>query len=254
VNILNTLEQRCAEGKKSIAVLIDPDKVEETSALMPLINLANENCVDFFFVGGSLVTTTNLSSVVSKIKKNANIPVVLFPGNSQQIDPDADAILFLSLISGRNPDLLIGQHVIAAPILKNAGMEVMSTGYMLINSGKITSVAYISNTTPLPDDKYSLAACTAMAGEMLGLKLIYLDAGSGAEKEISSKMISAVRKAVTVPLIVGGGINTPQKAITALEAGADMIVIGNALEKNPNLLIEISDKVYDWNLGVEARK
>jgi phosphoglycerol geranylgeranyltransferase len=253
VKILNELERRKAAGKKSIAVLIDPDKVEETSTLMSLINLANENCVDFFFVGGSLITTVNLSSVVSKIKKNTSIPVVLFPGNSLQLDPDADAILFLSLISGRNPDLLIGQHVIAAPILRNTKIEVMPTGYMLINSGKITSVAYISNTTPLPDDKFSLAACTAMAGEMLGLKLIYLDAGSGAEKEISSKMISAIRKAVQVPLIVGGGINTPHKAVAALEAGADLIVIGNALEKEPKLLIEISEKVYDWNLSVKAR-
>ncbi len=254
MKILNVLEKRQSEGKKSIAVLVDPDKVEESSALIPLINLANENCVDFFFVGGSLITTTNLSSVIAKIKKSTNIPVVLFPGSSLQLDPAADAILFLSLISGRNPDLLIGQHVIAAPILKNTSIEVMPTGYLLINSGKITSVAYVSNTTPLPDDKYSLAACTALAGEMLGLKLIYLDAGSGAEKEISAKMISAVRKAVQIPIIVGGGINTPQKAIAALEAGADMIVIGNALEKNPNLLIEISDKVYDWNLSVQARK
>jgi len=171
----------------------------------------------------------------------------LFPGNSMQLDPAADAILFLSLISGRNPDLLIGQHVVAAPILKNNRIEVMPTGYILINSGKITSVAYISNTMPIPDDKYSLAACTAMAGEMLGLQLIYLDAGSGAEKEISPRMISTVRKAIELPLIVGGGINTTQKALAALEAGADMIVIGNAIEKNPNLLIEISDKVYDWN-------
>lgn len=171
-----------------------------------------------------------------------------------QLDPRADAILFLSLISGRNPDLLIGQHVAAAPILKNNKIEVMPTGYMLINSGKITSVAYISNTTPIPDDKYSLAACTALAGEMLGLQLIYLDAGSGAEREISTRMISTVRKAVNTPLIIGGGINTSAKAIAALEAGADMIVIGNAVEKNPNILIEISDKVYDWNQSIEARK
>jgi putative glycerol-1-phosphate prenyltransferase len=164
-----------------------------------------------------------------------------------QLEPSADAILFLSLISGRNPELLIGQHVLAAPIIRNTKLEVVPTGYMLINSGKITSAAYISNTTPLPEDKYSLAACTAMAGEMLGLQTIYMDAGSGAEREISQKMIASVRKAVSVPLIVGGGINTAQKAHNALEAGADMIVIGNALEKNPELLIEISEKVYEWN-------
>ena len=247
MSILKTLRDRHQEGKKSIAVLIDPDKVEESSQLMQLINLASENCVDYFFVGGSLVTTTNLAEVVKKIKDNVNIPVVLFPGNSMQIEPTADALLFLSLISGRNPELLIGQHVISAPIIRNTKLEVIPTGYMLINSGRITSVAYISNTTPIPDDKYSLAACTAMAGEMLGLQCIYMDAGSGAEKEISVKMIATVRKSINVPLIIGGGINTSQKAFNALEAGADMIVIGNALEKKPELLIEISEKVYEWN-------
>jgi phosphoglycerol geranylgeranyltransferase len=245
--ILNNLNDRYRQGKKSIAVLVDPDKIEDPSRLLHLVNLASENCVDYFFVGGSLVTTTNLSEVVRQIKDNVSIPVILFPGNSMQIEPSADALLFLSLISGRNPELLIGQHVIAAPILRNTKLEVIPTGYILINSGKITSVAYISNTTPIPDDKYSLAACTAMAGEMLGLQTIYLDAGSGAEKEISPKMIASVRKAVNVPLIVGGGINTAQKAITALEAGADMIVIGNALEKDPDLLTEVSEKIYIWN-------
>jgi putative glycerol-1-phosphate prenyltransferase len=247
MSILKTLRDRHKEGKKSIAVLIDPDKVEDSSQLLQLINLASENCVDYFFVGGSLVTTTNLAEVVKKIKDNVNIPVVLFPGNSMQIEPTADALLFLSLISGRNPELLIGQHVISAPIIRNTKLGVIPTGYMLINSGRITSVAYISNTMPIPDDKYSLAACTAMAGEMLGLQSIYMDAGSGAEKEISVKMIATVRKSINVPLIIGGGINTSQKAFNALEAGADMIVIGNALEKKPELLIEISEKVYEWN-------
>lgn len=254
MKILDTLQDRHRSGKKSIAILVDPDKIEDSHRLHTLIHLAAENCVDFFFVGGSLVTTSNLAEVVKQIKDNCSIPVVLFPGSSLQIDPTADAILFLSLISGRNPDLLIGQHVIAAPILKNNRIEVMPTGYLLINSGKTTSVAYISNTTPIPEDKYSLAACTAMAGEMLGLKLIYLDAGSGAEREINAKMINTVRKSVGVPLIVGGGINTGQKALAALEAGADLIVIGNALEKDPNLLIEISDRVYDWNQSIEASK
>lgn len=247
MSFLGTLRDRRQSGKKSIAVLLDPDKLEETTKLLPLLNLASENLVDFFFVGGSLVTTANLSQVVSTIKEHVNIPVVLFPGNNMQIDPAADALLFLSLISGRNPELLIGQHVVAAPIIRNTRLEVVPTGYMLINSGKLTSVAYISNTMPIPDDKYSLAASTAMAGEMLGLQTIYLDAGSGAEKEISAKMIASVRKVVNVPLIVGGGINSTQKAFNALEAGADMIVIGNALEKNPQLLTEISEKIYELN-------
>lgn len=252
MSVLKTLRDRYLQGKKSIAVLVDPDKAEDESKLLQLVHLASENCIDFFFVGGSLITTSNLSSVVNLIKENVTIPVILFPGNSVQVEPAADALLFLSLISGRNPELLIGQHVIAAPIIKNSKLEVIPTGYLLINSGRTTSVAYISNTTPIPDDKYSLAACTAMAGEMLGLQSIYLDAGSGAEKEISAKMIATVRKAVGVPLIVGGGINTSQKALSALEAGADMIVIGNSLERNPNLLIEISDKVYEWNESIQA--
>lgn len=247
MSVLKSLQQRHAEKKKSIAVLVDPDKAEDPSKLLHLINLASENCVDYFFVGGSLVTSTNLSEVVRCIKKNVTIPVVLFPGNAIQVDASADAILFLSLISGRNPELLIGQHVVAAPILKNTRLEVIPTGYMLINSGKITSVAYISNTMPIPDDKYSLAASTAMAGQMLGLQAIYIDAGSGAEKEISARMIAAVRKSIDIPLIAGGGINSARKAITALEAGADMIVVGNALEKDPDLLTEVSEKVYSWN-------
>jgi putative glycerol-1-phosphate prenyltransferase len=247
MSILKTLQQRHAEKKKSIAVLVDPDKAEDPARLLHLINLANENCVDFFFVGGSLVTSTNLSDVVKHIKENVTIPVVLFPGNAMQVEASSDAILFLSLISGRNPELLIGQHVVAAPILKKTRLEVIPTGYMLVNSGKITSAAYISNTMPIPDDKYSVAASTAMAGQMLGLQVIYLDAGSGAEKEISARMIQAVRKAITIPLIAGGGINSAAKAMAALEAGADMIVIGNALEKDPDLLTEVSDKVYAWN-------
>lgn len=253
MRILETLRLRQKEGKKSIAILIDPDNVSDSSQLQHLINLANENCVDFFFVGGSLVTTTNLSEVVKRIKDNVTIPVVLFPGNAMQIEPNADGLLFLSLISGRNPELLIGQHVVSAPIIRNTRLEVIPTGYMLVNSGRITSVAYISNTTPIPDDKYSLAACTAMAGEMLGLQTIYMDAGSGAENPIHPKMINAVRKAVKVPLIIGGGLNTYQKAIGALEAGADTIVIGNALEKNPDLLIEVSEKIYEWNQSVAKR-
>lgn len=250
MTLLDTLHLRHQQGKKSIAVLIDPDKAEDPAKLLQLINLASENVVDFFLVGGSLITTTYLADVVRTVKENVNIPVILFPGSSLQIDPSADAILFLSLISGRNPDLLIGQHVQAAPILKNSGIEVLPTGYILINSGKTTSVAYISNTTPIPEDKYSLAACTALAGEMLGLRLIYLDAGSGAEREINARMISTVRKAVNVPLIVGGGITTAQKALTALQAGADLIVIGNVLEKDPDMLSEIADQVYDWNRSV----
>lgn len=245
--LLNSFVEKKLAGKKSIAVLIDPDKVDDSGKLQHLINLASENLVDYFFVGGSVVTTTNMADVISQIKESVNIPVVLFPGNASQLTPHADGLLFLSLISGRNPEFLIGQHVVAAPIIRSSKIEVLPTGYMLINSGRLTSVAYISNTTPIPDDKYSLAACTAMAGEMLGLQVMYLDAGSGAENAISAKMIAAVRASISTPLIVGGGINTAEKALAALEAGADIIVIGNALEKDPTLITEIADTVYEWN-------
>ncbi|MDH5598131.1 MAG: phosphoglycerol geranylgeranyltransferase, partial [Cyclobacteriaceae bacterium] len=214
------------------------------------INIAQENCIDMFFVGGSLITTNNLSEIIATIKDHSNLPVIIFPGSTMHIDMNADGILFLSLLSGRNPDLLIGQHVIAAPILKNSSLEVISTGYLLINSDRTTSVAYMSNTTPIPGDKYSIAASTAIAGEMLGSQLIYLDAGSGGTP-ISKTMIAKVKKAINIPLIIGGGINSAAKAEDALKAGADIIVIGNAAEKNPNLLIEVSDKIYELNKSLD---
>lgn len=245
--IFNQLTENKNRGKKCFAVLIDPDKVTDNAALVKLLNMSQENKVDYFFVGGSLITTNNISQVIGLIKSHSNIPVVLFPGSTMQIDSEADAILFLSLISGRNPDLLIGQHVIAAPILKKLSVEVLSTGYMLINAGNQTTVSYMSNTQPIPYDKPSVAACTAMAGEMLGLKLIYMDAGSGAQKPISIKMIAAVRKSIAAPLIVGGGITSAQQAEKLMTAGADMIVIGNGIEKNPELLIEVSDKINEFN-------
>ena len=174
-------------------------------------------------------------------------PVVLFPGSSLQIDALADAILFLSLISGRNADFLIGQHVQAAPILKNSKLEILPTGYMLVGEDQSTTVSYISNTTPIPNSKTTVGACTALAGEMLGLKIIYLDAGSGAQSSVSNAMIGAVRRAVSVPLIVGGGLTDANKASDCLKAGADVIVIGNGIEHNPDLLIDISGMIAEYN-------
>ena len=194
-----------------------------------------------------MLTTTFLNSTVRTLKAHSDIPVILFPGSNLHIDPSADAILLLSLISGRNPDFLIGQHVVAAPILKKSRLEILPTGYMLIESGKPTTVSYISNTMPIPYDKPEVAACTAMAGEMLGLRLIYLDAGSGAQRPVSPRTITAVRKSVEIPIIVGGGITTPQAAEDALQAGADVIVIGNGIEKDPNLLVEVSERVNTYN-------
>lgn len=235
--------------RKSLAVLLDPDKVEMTT-FDDFLYTCVENRVDYFLVGGSLISKNIMGEMIENIRIKTNIPVILFPGNSLHIEPSADAILLLSLISGRNPDFLIGQHVIAAPILKQSGLEILSTGYMLIDSGRQTTVSYISNTTPIPHDKADIAVCTAMAGEMLGMKLIYLDGGSGALYPVSPKMIQKVRQNIESPLIVGGGINSAEKAIAALEAGADIIVIGNAFEKNPSLLPEIAETVQNFNLSV----
>lgn len=233
--------------RKSLAVLLDPDKVELAS-FRHFLFACVENHVDFFFVGGSLITKNIMAAMIEAIRTHTSIPVVIFPGNNLHIDPSADAILLLSLISGRNPDYLIGQHVIAAPILKQSGLEILPTGYILVDSGRQTTVSYISNTTPIPHDKPDIAACTAMAGEMLGLKLIYLDGGSGAMYPVSPKMISRVKENIDLPLIVGGGINSAEKAHEALEAGADMLVIGNAFEKNPTLLPEIAEVIHSFNL------
>ncbi len=247
-NIFKHLNQRIEKGLKSFAVLVDPDKVTDNLSFINLILSCKENKVDYFFVGGSLLTTDNVSEIITTIKENCKIPVVLFPGSNLQINEAADAILFLSLISGRNPDLLIGQHVIAAPLIKKYGLEVIPTGYLLINSGNDTTVSYMSNTQPIPYDKPDIAACTAIAGEMLGLEIIYMDAGSGAAQPISTDMISKVRKSIDTPLIIGGGINTAKKAETILKAGADMIVVGNGIEENPSLLVTISETIQQMNL------
>lgn len=244
--ILRKLIENKQAGIKSFAVLLDPDKVDASTCL-PILHASIKSSVDYFFVGGSLITNYIASQLIRAIKDFCQTPVILFPGSNLHIDNAADAILLLSLISGRNPDLLIGQHVIAAPILKKSPLEVISTGYMLVDSGRPTTVSYISNTLPIPHDKPDIAACTAMAGEMLGLKLIYLDAGSGALQAVSSPMIALVRKSVDVPLIVGGGINSVQKAMEVLQAGADVIVVGSGIEQNPDLLVEIADKVIFIN-------
>ncbi|GAB3505617.1 geranylgeranylglyceryl/heptaprenylglyceryl phosphate synthase [Emticicia fontis] len=245
--LLDKILQNQQLKKKALAVLLDPDKVETTAFNHFLYNCV-ENRVDFFFVGGSLITNNIMAEMIESIHSQTNIPVIIFPGNSLHIEPSADGILLLSLISGRNPDYLIGQHVIAAPILKQSGLEILSTGYILVDSGRQTTVSYISNTTPIPHDKPDIAACTAIAGELLGLKLIYLDGGSGAMYPVSPKMIRRVRENIDAPLIVGGGINSSEKAHEALEAGADIIVIGNAFEKNPTLLPEIAEVIQSFNL------
>ena len=231
------------QGKKLFAVLIDPDKFHSTE----VIQLAESAKADFILVGGSLLTTGNFEQCITAIKKTTHLPVIIFPGNNLQISKEADGLLLLSLISGRNPEFLIGKHVIAAPALKSSKLEIIPTGYLLIESGKPTTASYISNTVPIPHDKVDIALCTAMAGEMLGLKLIYLDAGSGALKPVSKEMIKEVGQQLQVPLIVGGGIKDAESAIIACEAGADIVVIGNAIEKEPALIEKISKAVHEFN-------
>ena len=231
------------KGRKLFSILIDPDKqIEE--GLLEIIKKSKSSNVDLFFIGGSLITNNSLDSCISIIKQNCEIPVVLFPGNAMQVNNKADGILFLSLISGRNPEMLIGNHVITAPFIKESDLEVLPTGYMLIDSGKATSVSYMSNTTPIPHDKDDIAVCTAIAGEMLGLKMIYMDGGSGAINTVSEKMITSVAKNINVPLIIGGGINSTEKAKEKCKAGADIIVVGNAIEKDSELIKEISDAIH----------
>jgi putative glycerol-1-phosphate prenyltransferase len=247
--IYPSLCTRKVNGKKSFAVLIDPDKVNDKK-MQPLIELAVAARVDYFLVGGSLVISNYLDECVQFIKRNCSIPVLLFPGSSTQVSKYADALLYLSLISGRNPELLIGQHVVSAPAIKQSGLEIISTGYMVIDGGAPTTVSYISNATPLPADKNDIAMCTAMAGEMLGMKLIYMDAGSGAKTAITESMIEKVASSIEVPLIIGGGITDPEKAYLNCKAGADIIVVGNAIEKDTSLIMEMASAVHSVPLKV----
>jgi putative glycerol-1-phosphate prenyltransferase len=235
-------KRMCAGEGKRFAVLVDPDKLTRASCTL-LVKACNEAQVDFLFAGGSLVVSSGMELMLEQLKAETNIPIILFPGNAMQVSARADAILFLSLISGRNPDLLIGRHVEAAPMLRDSGLEIIPTGYMLIESGRMTTALYMSGSMPIPADKPDVAACTAMAGEMLGLKAIYLDAGSGALQPVSPEMIAAVKETVNLPLIVGGGIRTPDAAVRACSAGADIVVVGNAIEEQPTLIQSIAQAI-----------
>jgi phosphoglycerol geranylgeranyltransferase len=249
-NIYNVIVEGAAKKKKKVALLIDPDKFKSTVGLQNGIDAG----VDFVFAGGSLLSQGSLQRCVEIIKKTTDIPLVLFPGSTDQIDPNADGILFLSLISGRNPDNLIGKHVISAPVLKKTALEIIPTGYMLIDGGNSTSASYMSNTIPIPYSKNDIAVCTAMAGEMLGLKLIYLDTGSGALKHVSANMIKEVKKNIDAPLIIGGGIKTPQDAYDICTAGADVIVIGTIAEQSPELISEIVSAVNQSSAYIASLK
>jgi len=220
----------------TFALLIDPDKQRDN--LSDLVTKAGNLGVDLILVGGSLVKR-GMDETIAVIKSNGNIPTVLFPGSVFQFTPTADAILLLSLISGRNPEYLIGNHVIASQAIKESRMEVIPTGYMLIDSGQTSSAQYMSNTSPIPRSKPDIALATALAGEQLGLKTIYLEGGSGAQDTIPEAVIKTVCNNVSIPVIVGGGIKTPKQVKAIRLAGASMVVVGNSIEESPHLLEDL---------------
>lgn len=243
-HIYQQILQHSQAGKKQFALLIDPDKYSDEKLESCICN-AREAGVSLVFVGGSLLVDDRMNESIRIIKNNCDIPVLLFPGSTLQFTEEADALLFLSLISGRNADLLIGRHVEIAPFLKKSSVEVIPTGYMLIDGGKPTTASYISNTFPIPANKPDIAACTAIAGELLGLKMIYMDCGSGAMNPVPPAMIKAVKNNIEIPLIVGGGIRTKQQIQAACAAGADIVVVGNAIEDDPELLHALAGATHD---------
>lgn len=238
--LLEKLTKSYEAGRKLLFLLIDPDDYNEQKAEM-FFNTPENNQADAVFIGGSLITKGDMGKTIESVKKRTSVPVCIFPGNYRQIDNQADAILFMSLISGRNPDFLIGNQVLAAPTLKNSGLEIIPTGYMLIDGGSLTTAHYMSNTLPIPANKPEIAACTALAGQMLGMKCIYADAGSGAQHALSHHFISTVYSEINIPLIAGGGIRDAATAKDILDAGATAIVIGNAAQSNPELIREIKN-------------
>ena len=221
------------QGRKNLAVLIDPD-AEKIQHLTETLDLCQKLEVDYLFIGGSCLLQDRLEKCLTAARQLTNIPLLLFPGNGFQIHPAADALLLLSLVSGRNPDYLIGKHVEAAMKLKESNLELISTAYILVHGGSSQTASYLSQTLPIPGDKYELAVATALASQQLNFQCIYLEAGSGAKQSVPLEMIQEVAKNTTIPLVVGGGITSLLGIQNAYEAGADLVVIGTAFEKNPS--------------------
>ena len=249
--IYNQLLKSYASNQKSLSVLIDPEVYNSERKLSQFLKILEGNQINYIFIGGSLIKDPDINPSIKYLKARTEIPLILFPGNGLYLSESADAVLFLSLISGRNPELLIGQHVPIAAALKKSNIEVIPTGYMLIDGGRPTSVSYLSFTNPIPNDKPEIASSTAIAGELLGMKLIYLEAGSGAPNPVPGSIIQQVRKSIDIPLIVGGGINNTEKAINALHAGADMIVVGNKIEQNPDFIKDVSFVMRKFNESLD---
>lgn len=244
MSVLGLLESAKAQGRKLLAVLIDPDFGQDEARLRQTVQNACMARADLIFVGGSLLTSTGFDRCVELVRQWSDRPVVLFPGSPAQLSRHADAVLFLSLISGRNPELLIGHHVTAAPTVRALDIEAIPTGYMLVDGGRPTTVSYVSQTSPIPHDKPGIAAATALAGELLGLRTMYMDTGSGAQRHVSAAMVAAVRNVVHTPLIVGGGIRTAEQAAELCRAGADLLVVGTAIEHEPELVYAMSGAVH----------
>ena len=228
-------------NERQLAFLIDPDKFQ-LSQITELRLLLKKVRPDLLLVGGSLISV-DTNHFISELKKHINLPIILYPGSSSQICKEADAILFLSLLSGRNPEFLISHHVTAAPLIKANNIEAISTGYILVDGGCSTSVQYISQTQPIPATKSDIAVATALAGQYMGMKMIYMDAGSGAQNPISKSMVSAVKAQIDIPLMIGGGLRTVETIKQACKAGADIIVVGNALEQDLALLTDFYNAV-----------
>ncbi|MFQ5633552.1 MAG: geranylgeranylglyceryl/heptaprenylglyceryl phosphate synthase [bacterium] len=245
MSIYQYFQEIAREKGAGYFILIDPDKLEK-HAILDLAAKASSGGADAILVGGSLLLSSGLDDLIQAIKETASIPVVIFPGNIMQISRHADAILFLSLISGRNPNYLIGEQVRAAPIIRQYGIEPISTGYMLIESGRLTSAEFMSNTRPIPRDKHDIAKATALAAEYLGMRLLYLEAGSGAAQPVSTDLIHSVARYSSLPIIAGGGIRTPEQARERIAAGASFIVTGNVLETSPNgkLIAEFASAIH----------
>jgi putative glycerol-1-phosphate prenyltransferase len=240
-NLLNTIKLKGA----AYLLLIDPDIIFEEK-LSRFVKHCSNCGVDGFLVGGSLLVNGDIENCIRIVKENSTLPTIIFPGDVNQVYKPADAILFLSVISGRNPEHLIGKHVLAAPLIKKIGIESLSTGYMLIESGTTTTAQYMSGSMPLPRNKPEIAAATALAAEYLGMKLIYLEAGSGAQNPVPDEMVKAVSQNCTIPVIVGGGIRTPEVARRKVKNGAKIIVIGNFFESENNwpLIKEFAESIH----------
>lgn len=245
MNIYNYLIDTISAKGAAFLILIDPDKISGEK-LVTFINKCEENGVDGFLIGGSLMMNGDLSTTISTIKNNCSIPAVVFPGSVSQVTPNADAVLFLSLISGRNPEHLIGKHVLAAPLMKAYGIESIPTGYILVESGSVTTAEYISGSRPIPRNKPEIAAATALAAQYLGMKVVYLEGGSGAQLSVPNEMISVVSECLDIPVIVGGGIRSAECAREKVESGAKIIVTGNHFEQegNWNMIKEFADSIH----------